>query len=239
MDSSRHAGTWRRLVAVGCLAVGLTACEPSLEKVVAEQRPGVEAVFAKVKALAGPALAAPPVEADAIDLGGAKIALEGDASNALFILAQDLPAPENANPSGPGATEARTVAVCGEALRGAFYGAAAGARAFMTECARTQYVFVLRTRVHEMATVLDNQSFSPGRYEGDVLLFRLSDGALLGGFAVAATNGDEVSVEVTETGTPIDAETRLNSDLESIVFVQIRDKLKQHVPGVIPADPAG
>ena len=124
-------------------------------------------------------------------------------------------------------------------MRGTYYGHPASAADYMVECTRAEYVFVLRTHVHESATVTDNQSFSPGIYEGDVLLFRLADGALLGGFPVSATNGDEVSVQVDASGAPVDAESRLNSDLEAIVFVQIREKLKQLVPGVLPADAPG
>jgi hypothetical protein len=212
----------------------LAVCAPSLEETIAKHKPGVEATFARLEALSAVALGAPTPTEDKVDLGGARVVLEGDASNALFVNATDLLDPgKAANGDGPGSTHAYDIGVCGEAVRGEFYGAAAGAAAFMAQCARAEYAFVLRTHVHEMATLVDNESFSPGRYEGDVLLYRLADNALLGGFNVAATNGGEVSVEVGADGTPIDAMSRLNSDLDSMVFVQIEEKLKQHVPGVM------
>jgi hypothetical protein len=239
MGSSKRASALRRLAVAGGLAFLLSACAPSLEDTIAQHRPGVEAVFAKLQALAGPAGAVAPVTEDKVDLGGAKVVLEGDASNALFVTSSDLVTPGASGTGGPGSTHAFAVGTCGETLRGEFYGAAKGAEAFMTQCARAEYAFVLRTHAHDAATVVDNESFSPGRYEGDVLLYRLADATLLGGFAISATNGDEVSVEIGADGTPIDAETRLNSDLESIVFVQIQEKLKQHVPGVIPPEAGG
>jgi hypothetical protein len=180
-----------------------------------------------------------PLEEDKFDLGGAKVVLEGDASNALFLTDTDLAAPENTSTTGPGSTQASNVATCGEALRGQFIGAAKGAEYFLSTCARAEYAFVLRTLAYDHAQVLDDENFAPGRYEGDVLLFRLADGALLGGFHVAATNGSQVSVEVGAAGAPVDAASRLDSDLEAMVFVEINDKLKQHVPGVLPEAPAG
>jgi hypothetical protein len=237
MGSLEHASAWRRLAFAGGLVVMLSACAPSVEEVIAQHRPGVEAVFAKIKGLSEPAGATAPLTEDKVELGGAHVVLEGDASNALFVDAANLADSGVAGVDGPGSTHAYSARVCGEALRGEFIGAAKGAEAFMSQCARTEYVFVLRTHVHESATVLDAESFSPGRYEGDVLLFRLADGALLGGFPLSATNGDEVSVELGAEGQPIDAESRLNSDLESIVFVQIQEKLKANVPGVIPPEP--
>jgi hypothetical protein len=238
MGSSKRSRAWGRLAVAGCLVVALAGCEASMEDVIAKHRPAVEAVFAKIKVLSGPAGEVPPLAEDKIELGGAKVVLEGDASNALFVTQMDVLDPGTAGRGGPGSTHAYDIGVCGEALRGEFHGAAAGAELFMSQCGRAEYAFVLRTHAHETATVIDNESFSPGRYEGDVLLFRLADGAFLGGFPISATNGGEVSVEVGADGTPVDAATRLDSDLEAMVFSQIEEKLKANVPGVMPSEPA-
>ena len=222
--------------AVVVLAGLAAACSPSMEQVLAEHRAPAEAVFAKLEGLAPAAQAAPAVSEDGVDVGAAKVVLEGEHSNALFIRAEDLAAPRNATSDAMGSTHAGTVRICGEALRGEFHGAPAGLRAFLTECGRTEYVFVQRTRTEQLAMLVGEQSFEPGLYEGDVLLFRLSDGALLGGFTVAAESSDEVSVRLDEAGNPIDPIDRLNSDLSAEVFASINAKLRQHVPGAVAAE---
>lgn len=233
--ATRHiARPPRHLAAIAVALALLAACSPSMEAVVAEHRPVVEAVFARVKVLADPARDAPTVAADRIDAGGARIVLDGDGSNALFIHVDDLLAPEFAGTDGTGATRASRVEGCGEALRGEFSGIAKGAALYLEECGRAEYVFVLRTHADEPARLVGSDSFEPGRYEGDVLLFRIADGMLLGGFRVSAESSDQVSVQMDSAGNPIDPIERLNSDLSSRVFVQIDEKLRALVPGVIP-----
>jgi hypothetical protein len=235
MVSSKLAGSLRRLVGVGCLVALLAACSPSMEDVVAEHRPAVEAVFGKLKSLAGPALNAPPVAEDGFELGGKPVVLDGDASNALFIVALDLGTPETASSTGTGATRASGVETCGDALTGEFHGIPKGAELFLSECARAEYVFVLRTFTDQPARIVGSDSFEPGLFAGDVLLYRLADGALLGGFRVEAQSSDQVQVELDSAGNPIDPIARLNSDMTSRVFVQIDEKLRALVPGSIPA----
>jgi hypothetical protein len=232
-----QAGRFAVVVAMAGLAA---ACSPTLEQVLAEHRAPAEAVFTKLEGLAPAAQAAPAVGEDGVDVGAGKVVLEGEHSNALFIRAEDLAAPRNATSDAMGSTHAGTVRICGEALRGEFHGAPAGMRAFLTECGRTEYVFVQRTRTEQLATLVatlvGEQSFAPGLYEGDVLLFRLADGALLGGFTVAAESSDEVSVRLDASGNPIDPIDRLNSDLSAEVFASINAKLRQHVPGAVAAE---
>ena len=222
-----------RLTGIACVLALLAACAASLEDVIAEHRPAVQEVFDKIEALTGPAHNAAPLSEDGMDVGDARILLDGDDSNALFIRADDLASPEHASGTGMGGTHALAVQYCGEALRNDFDGAAAGAASFMQECGRAKYVFVLRTQREEMAQLIDNESFQPGLYEGEVLLFRLADGALLGGFRVSARSSDEIETTTDSSGTPIDAIERLNSDLSSQVYVDINDKLKAHIPGVV------
>ena len=231
MSSSRRAGA-----AIAALSAALLAgCEASMEEQVAQHRPAVEAVFAKIKALSGPALAAPPLAEDRIDLGGAKVVLEGETSNALFIRAEDLAAPETATSDSAGSTRASTVETCGEGLREDPGSLGLGVPLFLAECARAEYVFVQRTHVHDHPQLLDPTTFQPGRYEGDVLLYRLADGALLGGFRVEGANNAEVSAATDDSGNVIDPSGRLDSDLSAEIYVDIEDGLKKHVPGSIPA----
>ncbi len=225
-DKSVH-----RFVAIACALVLLSGCQKSLEDIIAENRPAVEAVFAKIKALEAAARDAEPVAEDKVDLGGAKLVLDGENSNALFIRQDNLADPLNATSDGTGSTHAGNVKVCGEALRGDFSGHPGGAELFLKDCARAEYLFVQRTRTDQAAELVGSDSFNPGMYEGDVLLFRLSDGALLGGFTVNAKSSDEVSVALDEAGNAIDPIGRLNSDMTAEVFSEIDTKLRALVPG--------
>ena len=232
-------GTFRRLAGLACLVALLSGCEKSIEDAVAEHRPQVETVFGQLRALSDAAAAAPVVTEDRFDLGDARVRLDGDdanPSNALFVFANDLEAPENATDEGNGGTHVSAIVTCGEALRGEFYGSGMGADVFLGACGRAEYAFVLRTNEEVAALVDGTDSFTPGLYDGDVLLFRLSDGALLGGFNVRAESSDEVQVLVDGDGNPIDPTERLNSDISSKVFVAIQDKLRTLVPGAVDAN---
>ena len=166
--------------------------------------------------------------------GGARVVLDGQASNALFILADDLQAPEFASSDGVGATYAKTVQVCGEALRGEAQGVPKGIESFMKECGRAEYVFVLRRTAEESAQSVDNDSFQAGMYEGDVLLFRLADGSSLGGFRVSAKSSDQIMAQVDANGNPVDISERLESDLSAELFADIGTKIRKHLPGALP-----
>jgi hypothetical protein len=236
MTTHRIRRSMSTALAAALALVALAGCEASMEEVMAAKRPAVEQVFERMKTLADPAFALPPLEADGVSIGDATVRLEGPDSNALFIPWRHLADPAATTNDGNGGTHSTAVAVCGEALRGEFHGAAAGLDAYLTECGRAEYVFVLRTVDERSAGVTGTDTFEPGLYQGEVLLFRLADGAALGGFRVATESSGEVSVLVDDDGNPIDAGARLDSDLTSKVFVAIEEGLKTHVPGAVAAD---
>ena len=223
-----------RLLGSCFAALLLSACQPSMEDVVAKHRAAVESVFAKLKALDATARSTLPLTTDAVATGTEHVLLEGEGSNALFIRADDLHAPELASADATGATRAGTTKSCAEALRGEAMGVPAGVESFLKACERARYVFVLRKTAESSAELADSDSFTAGGYEGDVLLFRLADGALLGGFRVSAQSSDQVMARVDSDGKPIDVSDRLQSDLSSKLFADIDAKLRKYVPGVIP-----
>lgn len=229
--------TFRRVAAVAVFVPLLAACSPSMEEAVAQHRPAVEKVFDQIRALEGPVASLPLLTEDKVDTGGATIILdadEGEEENALYIFARDLGAPEAASYEGNGAIHVGEVELCGEALtEDDPTSLPAGTPLYLEDCARAEYIFVLRSHNERAASVSNNESFETGLFEGDVLLFRLSDGAHLGGFRVQAENSDVVSVEVDSSGVPIDPTSRLNSDLQSMVFSSIFTGLRTHVPGAI------
>jgi hypothetical protein len=223
-----------RSLALAWLVAALAACHtPTLDEVVANHRDAVGAVFAKIQALDGAVANAPPLTEDRVDVATGVVTLDGPDSNTLFIVATDLPAPDHASSTTAGATRAAAVQACGEALRGEFSGVAAGAESYLAQCGRAKYVFVLRPQVDEAAQMVGADSYSAGRFAGDVLLFRLADGAALGGFRFDAASNGSVMAHADDQGYATDAATRLDSDLSANAFVAIEEQLKRVVPGAV------
>jgi hypothetical protein len=232
MSSSNQRDSLRRF-GTACLALLVAACQPSMDEVVARHRDAVGKVFTQIQALYAAVDAAPPPSEDGFDAAARGAVLDGDDSNALFLRAEDMPAPDHATSDGPGGTRAAAVQACGEAVRGEFAGVPAGAESYLAQCERAKYVFVLRTQVHDAPGMVGDKSFVAGTYAGDVLLFRLADGAPLGGFRVDAASHGSVQALADENGNPIDASGRLDSDLNANAFVGIEEKLKKLLPGSV------
>ncbi|KFN48709.1 hypothetical protein P873_13715 [Arenimonas composti TR7-09 = DSM 18010] len=135
---------------------------------------------------------------------------------------------------GFGTTHARTVQSCAEYLPADAGTLHRGAPLIMGECARAEYVFVLRVHRELAPSVGADRDFSPGAFDGDVLLFRLADAALLGGFRVTAASSDRVQIPTDAGGNAVGADDRLRNDLSANVFVAIDDRLRELIPGVHP-----
>jgi hypothetical protein len=76
------------------------------------------------------------------------------------------------------------------------------------DLASMKYLVVVRTRLTtEPWADSGGDSFSPGLWQGEVLVFEIADGKFLGGAAVSASNSDTVNVNVA------DANKWLHSDL--------------------------
>lgn len=236
-----HTHDLRRLaghaaLAALCAAVlGLAGCQkPPLE----QHRAGIEATYAKLRTLEAKVRDAPPLAEDArIDAGGARVVLTGPDANAIYLAWVHLGKPETAGPYGTGA-EAYTppVQTCAMAMAGQppTFRQEAEIAAHLQQCARAEYAFVLRTLGVEYAKLVDEQSFQPGFYDGEVRLYRLADGADLGGFRVSARNGDEISVYVGKYGAAAEVSNALNDEIKTAVQSQIDERLREQVAGVLP-----
>ncbi len=234
MDTkSQFRPALRRIAAVAA-TLALIGCAPSMEAVIGKHRVAIQGLFGKIAALQSTASRAPAVGADQVEAGGARIVLDGAASNAVMIRAADLATPERASSDGNGATRAGTLAACGKILRGEFLGEPSGAEMLLGECERAEYLFVLRTVSERPAAITGASTFQPGAYEGEVLLFRLADGAAMGGFRVTAANSSEVMAHTDKAGAAKDVEDRLESDLSANAFAAIDAKLRKLLPGSLP-----
>jgi hypothetical protein len=168
------------------------------------------------------------VTQDGFKLDGTKVALDGETTNALFLHADDLAHPEVTDPKGRSTLFASGVRSCSDVLGGTYPGVPGSAEDYMKRCAGAEYAFVLRTHESQSPELAGDKQFVPGKYRGDVLLFRLSDGAALGGFSVAAESNDTVNVNNNEIDT-----MRLQNDLDAKVFVAIQKKLQALAPGSV------
>jgi hypothetical protein len=215
------------------LVVLAAACTPSLDEVITKHRDAVNAVFAQIKALDGTVNAAPALTEDRVDVAPGSVVLDGPDSNALYLVSTDVAAPEHSDSTTTGATFAGAAQACGEALRGEFHGTAVGAEALLSQCGRAKYLLVQRAQVDEAAQMVGADSYSGGHYAGDVLLFRLADGAALGGFRVEAASSGSVMAHTDQYGGAKDAGSRLESDMSANAFVAIDEKLRKYLPGSI------
>ena len=200
-QSRRPAGRAAH-AALAAAALVLAACSGPTP--LEQHRAGIEATYAKLRALDAPVRDAAPLADDArIDSAGARVVLTGPDANALYVASEHLATPEKAGPYGTG-TEAYTppVQTCGMVLAGQppTYRQEPEIAAHLQQCANAEYAFVLRSREVVFAKLVDETTFQPGIYDGEVRLYRLADGADLGGFRVSARNGDDIAVVVGQYG---------------------------------------
>ena len=69
---------------------------------------------------------------------------------------------------------------------------------------------------------------------GEVRLYRLADGAALGGFRVSAANDDELTVAVGQYGEEAAVGNALVAQVRERVQAAIVAGLREHVPGSVP-----
>lgn len=220
------------------LCLCLLGCE-SVPEVIAQHRAGVEKTFAAIRLLA-PKVAA--VELGSLtEVKSVPLVLErstGDESNAMFIYADDLEKPGEAKAVHLRTLDSVPLLQCGALLSKQTYFGDSITRPkpsvvaqYLRACERLKYVLVIR--LVEFATPalsLETKKFLSGRYRAEVLVFELSSGELLGGFAVSAKNEERVMLLDGDA----DHTKRLIDNLESTVFSAIRDGARRAIPGSLP-----
>ncbi len=192
-----------RVLAAAMLVGALLACKKSDPKaeIAKKVAPLAAPVAAKVKSLeslGGAVAAAPHLKADGVDTSGVPLSIASETSsgdrNALIVYAEDLPDPTTAAAGSYTMEESRVFRTCFRLSRGlAAYVPDHRLEAAWKNCAALGYALVVRTIARKGPVVAkDKQSFTAGSHVGEILVYRIDDQKLLGGFSFNLTSSDRV-----------------------------------------------
>jgi hypothetical protein len=217
---------------------GLSACKSeSVDAVLARRRPGVEATFRAISTHAEAIRAAEPVAQPTLEPLEPPLSLS---STAAFIHEEDLAAPGEASTIAVRSLDSQTLLHCGALLtRGTFYRpldsrvSVTKADRALWQCETLRYLLVIRPRTW-LAPRADEatRTFTPGSLKGDVLVFDLKAGKVVGGFPFWVLNERRLDVPAGEGQTD-----RLLRNLESLLYLQLRQSLESLAPGAVPPSP--
>lgn len=90
------------------------------------------------------------------------------------------------------------------------------------EIGAIKYLVVVRTRLMAEPSAAGDGMFSPGLWQGEVMVFEVASGEFLGGAPITASNSDEVDVNADDPG------KWLHSDLWSNTRAKVREVLAPH-----------
>ncbi len=224
--------------ALPLLVLGLTGCpSESLDDVLARRRAGVEATFASIRAAQAAVLALPPVTEAALATAGPKLDLR---TNAAFVHVEDLAAPGEAKGLPVRTFDSQALLHCSSLLtKKTFFDplhprvSVKAADATLGRCVDLRYLLVIRGARYESPTADEEQrTFTPGTFEGDVVVFDLSSRRAVGGFPFSVSN--ERKLQVPEAEPQL---ARLLRNLDALLYTQLRERLEALVPGAVPASP--
>jgi hypothetical protein len=158
---------------------------------IAPLRARVKTKLAAIAAIAPNAQAAPPVKQ-----GGKPLSL---ASGAYFVTAPDYLADPHAtvkNDDGRPRFDGSVYSLCAYATSGTVPPASEDQK-YLEQCDAWTHVAVARTQAWTVPTIdLDSKRFSPGMYVGDLLVYAIDSGQLVGSFVVTGTNNKELEFDV-------------------------------------------
>jgi hypothetical protein len=228
-----------RRLAIILVGLALPGCD-SVADVVATHRAGVEEVFRAIAALQplvdGPDEAPPRQPSPPLVLERAGTT----ASNAMFIYAQDVPAPGFAQAVHARTLDSVPLLQCGallskQALADAPWAPKPSVADFyLRACARLRYVLVIREREYAAPKLdLEARRFAPGKVRASVLAIDVQTRAVLGTFTVSAQNDAAVNLADDEVG-PAHAQ-RLERNLEAAFYDALRAGARRAFPGCLPA----
>lgn len=220
----------------GVLLVAFLGCKRrTLDEVIAEHKSALEMKFTEIHQLEAAVASADRNASDSLQAPPTSIILEPESkANAAVIHAEDLRDP--AAQAGVALRTLRTnqLGECGSILHKKKSLTTLAdpipkvAESYFEQCEAVRYLFVVRTFEHEAPQSVDEDSFTPGRFEGDVLVYELSSKKSFGGFKISVKSSSSITVVGEQT------RDRLSGDFEANVFVAIDDAIRAQVPGALP-----
>jgi hypothetical protein len=222
------------LTAVACMAL-LGCTKKTLDEVISEHKTALEAKFQEIHQLEPTVAAADRNASDTLASPPPAIVLEPESkANAAVIHVEDLKDPAAQASVALRTLRTKQLGECGSILRKKKYLTTLSdpipkvAASYFEQCEAVRYLFVLRTFEHEAPQALDDKSFTPGRFEGDILVYELATKKSLGGFKISVKSSATVTVVGDQTS------DRLGGDFEANVFVAIDDAIRARIPGALP-----
>lgn len=221
----------------GVVVLALLGCQrKSLDDVVGEHRASLDAKFAAIHSLEPDVTTADRNASDRFQAPSSPVLLEPESrANAAVIHAEDLRDPAELAAVAVRTIRAQRLGECGSILRRKKYVSTLSdpipkvAESYFEQCEAVRWVFVVRTFEHQDPLSLDDDSFTPGRFEGDVLLYEVATKKSFGGFKISVQSSRSVTVAGEASNSD-----RLASDFEANVFVAIDDEIRKHLPGALP-----
>lgn len=219
------------VVFVGCVGLALLACKkkpppdpvstaPTQSPLAAREeaaRPKVKRVLEQIAGVAAKAKA----EKRVTTKRGLKTKLE----TKQFVTLGDkwLAAPNRLPEAGEVPVQSNVLSICASRLEKPQAQTADTTQSdvdWLEECAALEYVAVVRPRKVGLPKVnLATKTFTPGSYEGDMLLFELASGEIKGRYPLNITNSDEL--------------TYLEGSAQDSWDKEAQDDLGKNVTGVI------
>jgi len=231
----RIARTVTALLVLGAL---LACKKKTVDGAIAEHRAGVEKTFAAMKGLEPLVVNAPKIETDGIRPAGEAVLAERSAEqNAIVVFAADLPDPTNKSVATLRTTRTEQLADCAAILQtkkhvnGVTDARGDVAAEYLGQCARVRYLFVVRPHEYEPPMVSGAETFRPGKFVGDVTLWRLDTRTSFGGFKVSAESKSL-------TLGPRDTVDRIYTSFAAILLANIEAGIRTHAPGALKPEPA-
>jgi hypothetical protein len=221
----------------GVVALALLGCQrKSLDDVVSEHRSTLEAKLAAIHELEPVVNAAERSASDTFEVPKDPVLLEPESKvNAAVIHAEDLRDPAELASVAVRTIRAQRLGECGSILRRKKHVSTLSdpipkvAESYLEQCEAVRFLFVVRTFEHQDPQSVDDDSFTPGRFEGDVLLYEVATKKSYGGFKISVKS----SPSVTAVGEANNSD-RMASDFEANMFVAIDDAIRSHLPGALP-----
>lgn len=210
--------------------------------VVEKYRPQVERKYLAIASLKDQLEATPEFQEARVNAPGEPLLLEkeGDDDNAMFIYAQDVENPRVAHQIDLRTLDSLPLLHCGALLdRSTAFDSrekvsSSVAEGYLAACARLRFILVIRAKelVPPRAAV-GATTFTRGHFIGDVVVFDVATGKMLGGFPVSAQNADDVTIVSGEN-----QQQRLLRNLEGAIYYALRGGLRKAFPGSVPRRPA-